>query len=64
MSMLGIVAIVIVIIFAVCVPWYNAVIDLLDSNFEGNNKIILFLLVTWFPVVGPMIYYSRKKKLK
>jgi hypothetical protein len=61
--MLILVLLVIVLIIAASLPWYNAVNDLLDSKFEGYDKLILFLLITWCPGVGPMIYYSRKKKL-
>jgi hypothetical protein len=61
--MLILILLVVVLIVVASLPWYNAVNDLLDSKFEGYDKLILFLLISWFPGVGPMIYYSRKKKL-
>lgn len=43
-----------------------AIIDLLRSRFEGNDGLILTLVILFFPVVGPIIYFivgpSKKAK--
>jgi heme/copper-type cytochrome/quinol oxidase subunit 2 len=43
-----------------------ALIDILKSKFEGNDNIMLVLIVILVPVIGPILYFilgpSRKIK--
>lgn len=52
---------IILVFFALSV-WF--VVDIVKSNFSGNNKIKWILLVTFLPVVGVFLYYFVGKKQK
>ena len=47
------------------IPWLIALIDILKSDFPGNDKIIWFLLVLFVPIAGMIIYFvlGRKRKI-
>ena len=36
--------------------WFYTFIDILRNEFTGSNKIIWFLAVTFFPLLGPILY--------
>jgi len=42
-----------------------AFINILRSDFEGNNKLIWLLAVIFVPYVGPIVYFfiGRKQKI-
>ena len=43
-----------------------ALIDILRSEFNGNDKIIYVLIVLIFPIIGSIIYfvYGSSKKIR
>jgi len=43
-----------------------ALVDILKSEFTGNNKIVWLLAVILVPLVGPIAYFfiGRKQKVK
>ncbi len=36
--------------------WIWALVDIIGSNFTGNNKVLWVLIVLFFPFVGALIY--------
>ena len=48
------------------IPWIIAFIDILKSDFEGNNKLIWLLAVIFVPFIGLIAYFSigHKQKIK
>ncbi len=60
-----------IVLFAVAcilaIPfWIVALIDILKSNFEGNDKLVWLIVITVIPVLGVILYFiiGRKKKIK
>lgn len=55
----------IIIIFGVLLP-IVALIDILRSEFKGNDKIIWILLVLFLSLIGPIMYFinGTKQKIK
>jgi len=51
---------------AMLILWIIAFIDVLRSDFTGNNKLIWFLAVTFVPLIGLIAYFfiGRKQKIK
>ena len=50
----------IIVIFFVLLPALLIIISLMDilkSNFEGNNKLIWVFIVVMLPVIGPILYF-------
>ena len=43
-----------------------ALIDILKSNFEGNNKLIWVLIILFLWIIGAILYYfiGRNQKIK
>ena len=56
---------VLVVLFVLFLPFILAFIDILRSNFEGNNKIIWLLAVIFVPFIGAIAYFiiGRKQKI-
>jgi len=54
------------IFLAVCFLWIIALIDILRSNFQGNNKLVWVLVVIFFPFLGSILYFiiGRSRKIK
>ncbi len=54
------------ILFVFIIPILIALIDILKSEFEGNNKIVWLLVVIFLNFLGALLYYfiGRKQKLK
>lgn len=52
--------------FVFIIPILIALIDILKSEFEGNNKIVWLLVVIFLNILGALLYYfiGRKQKLK
>jgi hypothetical protein len=46
--------------------WVVALIDILKSNFQGNNKIIWVLVVIFLPLIGAILYFTigRNQKIQ
>lgn len=53
---------VLVILFFI--PWLIALIDILKSEFTGNNKLIWLLSVILVPVVGVIAYFAIGRRQK
>ncbi len=47
------------------VLWLVALIDILRNEFTGSNKLIWLLVVTFFPLIGAVLYYliGRSQKI-
>ena len=58
-------AIVIIVLLALALP-IIALIDILRSEFKGNDKIIWILLVLFINVIGTLLYFmiGAKQKIK
>ena len=43
-----------------------ALVDILKSEFSGNNKIVWVLVVLFFNLIGAILYFTigRKQKIK
>lgn len=43
-----------------------ALVDILKSKFEANNKIIWVIVVIFFPAIGTILYFliGRNQKIK
>lgn len=56
----------VLLVLAVLILWVIAFIDVLRSDFTGNNKLIWFLAVTFIPLIGLIAYLfiGRKQKVK
>jgi uncharacterized membrane-anchored protein len=37
--------------------WIVALVDCLKSEFKGNDKVIWVIVILFFPVVGPILYF-------
>jgi len=57
----------IVLILIVLVPFILCIVSLVDivkSEFEGNNKIVWILVVILLPIAGAIMYFTIGKKQK
>lgn len=45
----------IILVFSALSIWF--IVDIVKSNFRGNNKIKWILLVTFLPIIGIILYY-------
>lgn len=45
-------------VFLGIIPTIIALIDILKSEFEGNNKIVWVLVVLFFNLVGSILYFT------
>ena len=48
--------VVILLIFALLLP-FIALIDIIRSEFTGNNKLVWVLVVLFFPYLGAILYF-------
>jgi len=48
------------------IPTIIALIDILKSKFEGNNKIVWVLVVLFLNLIGAILYFAigRNQKIK
>lgn len=37
--------------------WIWALVDCLKNEFSGSNKIVWVIVIIFFPVVGPILYF-------
>jgi hypothetical protein len=59
--------VLVVIIGILAIPfWIIAIIDILKSRFEGNDKLVWLLVVTFLSVPGIILYrvIGKKQKIK
>jgi hypothetical protein len=61
--MLSLLLLIIIVLFVLFLPWLFAVLDLLKSEFKGNDRLTLFLLIG-IPIIGPILYFTNGKKMK
>lgn len=57
----------IVLLFVLIVPiWLIALVDILRSDFKGNDKLIWILVVIFVPFLGPLCYFfiGRNQKIE
>lgn len=62
---LGITEIILLLVL-LCVPiWLIAFVDILKSDFKGNDKLIWLLVDIFVPFIGPLCYFfiGQKQKL-
>lgn len=60
-------AVVLMVVCILAVPFsIIAIIDILKSRFEGNNKIVWLLVVTFLSIPGIILYrvIGKKQKVK
>jgi len=50
----------------VCFMWVIALVDILRSEFHGNDKVLWALVVVFFPVLGSILYFiiGRSRKIR
>jgi hypothetical protein len=51
------------ILFVVILP-VIALVDIVKSNFEGNNKLVWILIVCFFNILGSILYFIIGKNQK
>ena len=52
-----------VLIFVLLFP-IIALVDILKSKFEGNNKLIWIIVVVFVNIIGAMLYFTIGRKQK
>jgi hypothetical protein len=54
------------IVVCVCFLWIIALVDILRSEFEGNDKVVWVLVVVFFPFLGSILYFliGRSRKIR
>jgi uncharacterized membrane protein len=64
--MIGIAELVIILLLLAGIPWLIALIDILRSDFTGNDKLIWLLVIIFIPFIGPIVYFivGRKQKIR
>jgi uncharacterized membrane protein len=64
--MIGIAELVIILLLLAGIPWLIALIDILRSDFTGNDKLIWLLVIIFIPFIGPIVYFivGRKHKIR
>lgn len=64
----GIGEILVLLVFLVSpiVFWLIALIDILKSNFSGNNKVVWIIVVILLPILGAILYLliGKGQKIK
>lgn len=53
-----------ILILAVAALPVIALVDIVKSNFEGNNKIVWVLVVCFFNILGAILYFIIGKNQK
>jgi len=46
--------------------WLIALIDILRSDFQGNDKVVWVVIVIFFPFLGSILYFliGRSRKIR
>ncbi|WP_347173974.1 PLDc N-terminal domain-containing protein [Polaribacter uvawellassae] len=65
LGFIGPFALIVILLFAIALP-IIALIDILRSDFKGNDKIIWVLLVLFMNLLGTLLYFmiGAKQKIK
>jgi hypothetical protein len=53
-----------ILILAIVALPVVALVDIVKSNFEGNNKIVWVLVVCFFNIIGAILYFIIGKNQK
>jgi len=62
---LGVGELILILFFLLpAILWIIALIDILKSDFQGNNKIIWVLVVIFLPIIGAILYFIIGKNQK
>ena len=63
--MIGLPELILLLVLVQGVPWIIAFIDILRSDFQGNNKLIWLIVIIFVPIIGPIAYFfiGRKQKI-
>jgi len=66
LGMIGPFQLILIYIVVGILPTIIALIDILKSNFKGNDKIIWLLVVIFLNIFGAFLYFfiGRRQKLK
>lgn len=61
---IGVLSALAIIFFVMLIPLI-ALVDIVTSKFEGNDKLVWVLVVLFFPFLGALIYFAigRSKKI-
>ncbi|HEK86679.1 MAG: PLDc N-terminal domain-containing protein [Candidatus Saccharicenans sp.] len=68
--MIGIGELIIILVLFLGIPQFIlfivALVDILKSEFPGNDKLIWILLIIFLPLLGPILYFliGRKNKIQ
>jgi len=68
--MISITELIVMLLIFLAIPQFIlfiiALIDILKSEFQGNDKLIWILLIIFLPLIGPILYFliGRKKKIQ
>lgn len=62
---LGLTEIILLLVLFYVPIWLIAFVDILKSDFKGNDKLIWLLVVIFVPIIGPLSYFfiGRKQKV-
>lgn len=63
-SLGGFEIIMFVIILVLFIVWLGSLVDVLKSEFEGNNKIVWVLVVILLNLIGAILYLSIGRQQK
>jgi len=52
--------------FIIAFLWLIALIDILSSDFQGNDKVVWVVIVIFFPFLGSILYFliGRSRKIR
>jgi len=52
--------------FIIAFLWLIALIDILRSDFQGNDKVVWVVIVIFFPFLGSILYFliGRSRKIR
>jgi hypothetical protein len=65
-NMIGASELLVLFLLLVVPLWLIALVDILRSDFKGNDKLIWLLVVIFVPFIGPLCYFfiGRKQRLE
>lgn len=56
----------VLLVVSTLILWVIAFVDVLRSDFTGNNKLVWFLAATFVPLIGSIVcfFIGRKQKTR
>ncbi len=54
--------IIAIVALAILLTWILALVEILQSKFSGNNKVIWLLVVFFLSFIGAVLYFSIGRK--